>query len=128
MAQVRSPTSPPLPGAATVPVSRSSWLVRAMPYESDRWPDGTLAARLLRNLSSDADSESSSVCPVALMSQYSNCTLRFHHTPGHGVFSSHGPCVATTGRSRRVAQAILYSWIQKKLCSRVSGMLRKLLG
>src|SRR5256885_4971082 len=107
MAHVRSPTSPPLPGAATVPVSRSSWLVRAMPYESERCPDGTFTARLFRYRSSDADSESSSVCPVALMSQYSSCTLRFHHTPGHGVFSSHGPCVATTGRSRRVALAIL---------------------
>src|SRR5690348_4914590 len=112
IAHVRSPTSPPLPGAETVPVSRSSWLVRPMPIESLRCPEGVLVTRLSRNLSRDADSESSSVCPVALMSQYSSCTLRFHQVPGHGVFSSHGPHVPSTGRSRLVALAILYSWIQ----------------
>ena len=106
-AHVRLPTSPPSPGSAGVPLTRFSWVVRASSIESDRSALGALFTRLVRNLSSDADSESSSVCPVALTSQYSSCTLRFHQTPGHGVFSIHGPQVAMTGRSRRVAHAIL---------------------
>src|SRR4029453_16180601 len=91
-AQVRSPTSgsPAAPGWATPPL-QSSWLVRPMPAESLRYADGTLAVRLSRYLSNDEDTESSSGWFVPLISQYSNCTLRFHQVPGHGVFSSHGP-------------------------------------
>jgi hypothetical protein len=78
-----------------------------MPAESPRYADGTFAVRLSRYRKSDSDTESSSGWLVPLISQYSSCTLRFHQVPGHGVFSSHGPQVPSTGRSRRVALAIL---------------------
>ena len=107
-AQVRLPTSPPLPASAGGPLTRSSCVVRAITTESDwYWLGVSLVTRLARYRSSDALSESNSVWPVALMSQYSSWTLRFHQVPGHGVFSSHGPQVPSTGRSRRVALAIL---------------------
>ena len=72
-------------------------------------------------------SESSSRWLEPWMSQYSSWTLRFHHTAGQGVGSSHGPEVAITGPPARLADATLYSWIQWKLCSRWSGIETKLL-
>ncbi len=41
------------------------------------------------------------------MSQYSSWMLRFHQTAGQGVGSSHGPQVAMTGPSARLAEATL---------------------
>lgn len=48
------------------------------------------------------------------MNGYATWTLRFHHTAVQlAPFSgNHGPHSESTGASARVADAILYNWIQ----------------
>jgi hypothetical protein len=82
-------------------------VLRPTPAES--WRYGSLTLRtscswLSRNVEAIA---SSSRWFEPWISQYSSCTLRFHHVLGHGVFSSHGPQVAIAGASFRAAEANL---------------------
>src|SRR6266545_4267874 len=124
-AQVRSPTSAPEPGVPTLRVQNMSEL-RPIPAESERYALPTLLTSCCRFAASVLVIESSSRWLEPWISQYSSWTLRFHHTAGHGVGSSHGPLVAITGPPAREPAATLYSWIQWKLCSRWSGIDRKL--
>src|SRR6266545_3670537 len=107
-AQVRSPTSgvPELPGVGTLRLANMSEL-RPTPEESGRYWLGTLLISCCWLAASVVVIVSSSRWLDPWMSQYSSCTLRFHHTPGHGVGSSHGPQVARIGPPARVPEATL---------------------
>ncbi len=82
-------------------------VVRGIPAESWRYSAGTWSTSASRYLSIEYVTASKSTWLEPWISQYSSCTLRFHHVLGHGVFSSHGPQVAIAGASLRAAEANL---------------------